>query len=300
MAQAQGSQKRVTYIKETAFGVTPTTPQMQAIEFRSFDGNLNASTLQSESIRDDRNVADARRGNYSAQGTLAVELTADNYDEFLSGVMQAEWATDELKIGKTPKSYTFEEGYTDIGQFRTFTGMVPSSLSLEVGADSYVTASFNFVGKDTSAFSTTSVDSTPTAVAAKTKLYHEGGTFKVGGSVVGYLTGVTLSLDNSATPNNTLGSTGARSITTGNAKVTGQVSGLFETPDLYNNFVNNVDSSIEFTLTDGTDTLTFFVPKAKFTNGRVVASGDAGVTVELDYSAVLDATEATSLVITRA
>ncbi len=299
MPQASGIRKQVAFVAETVFGTTPATPNTQLIEYVSFSGALDTPLLTDPSVRPDRQISYARRGNESVTADLEVVMCADNFDTFLEAALQGTWATNVLKVGNTQRSFAIEEGFTDINQYHTFNGCVINTLSMEVTTDNMVTASFGFIGATETAFSGTSIDTTPTAITAKPKFYHVGGTFQEGGVSVGFLSAISFELNNNLTPTNALGASGVRSITSGQSSITGSVTALFEDAVAYNKFKNNVDSSLQFALSDGTDTMTFLFPKVKYTGGRIQGDGNGPVVVELDFTAIVDPVEATSLKITR-
>jgi hypothetical protein len=299
MAQATGSRKQVAYIAEATFGTTPATPTTQLIEVVDFSGSLNTPLLTDPSINANRQVTYARRGNESVQADLDVVACASNYDGFIEAAFQGTWATNVLKLGTVQRSFAIEEGFTDIGQYHTFNGCVIDSMQLSVSTDNFVSIKFSFLGANESAFSTTSICTTPTAVTSKPKFYHVGGTFKEGGTAVGYLTSVQFQLNNGLDASNALGASGVRAITSGRAELTGKATALFEDATMYNKFKNNTDSSIEFTLTDGTNSHAYLLPKVKYTKAQINGNSDGPLVVELDFTAVYDTTTATSLRLTR-
>jgi len=228
-------------------------------------------------------------------------MCASNFDVFLEAALQGTWATNVLTIpaSSTQRSFAIEEGYTDLAQYHTFNGCTIDSVTVDVSTDGLVTTKFSILGATESAFSATSIDSTPTAVAAKPKFYHVGGTFKEGGTAVGYLSAISWTLKNNLVAANVLGTAGVRSITSGKAEVTGKATALFEDATVYNKWKNNTDTSIEFTLTDGTNSHTYLFPKVKYVKGSMSSTGDGPVTVELEFNAIYDTTAGTSLKITR-
>lgn len=309
MAQAPVSTSTLAYVPEVVYGVTPATPAFIAIDRVDYTPSLNSDSLSSETIRSDRQTTYARRGNSSVEGDLVVELTPDNYDDFIEAALQGTWTSNVVKIGKVQRSFTFEQGF-DFGtaspsmQYRLHKGMMVGSMSLEVNTDDLVQITFGLTGTTESAFSGTSADASGyTAVATKPIYYHEDGSFNEGGSPVAYLQSISLELNNNVTGERTLGTTGYHSVSSGKVNVTGTVTGLFESVTLYNKYVNNTDSSLSFTLgtaAAGTgETLTFTLHKVRYTSGGITASGDAGVTVELDFEASYDATAANTMTITR-
>jgi hypothetical protein len=299
MAQAQGSQRRLAYVVESTYGTTPATPTMKQIDYVSFNGDLNTPEIMSQTIRPNRQMTGSRRGNISTNGDLSVELTPDNYDDFLEAFMQGTWATNVLKVGQTQRSFSIEDGYLDLAQYRVFTGCVFNKLSLEVKPDSYVTPTFSFMGSNTSAFTATPLSANPTSALAKDAFFHEGGTFKEGGTSVAYLSAIKLDIDNNVDANSALGTTGVRNMTSGKFVAKGTVTALFETVAFYNKFKNATDSSLQFTLVSGAQTLDFNLPKINYTSAKITGKGDAGITVEVSFTGEYDATAATTMTITR-
>jgi len=299
MPQAQGSRVQLAYIAEATFGTTPPTPQTQSIEFSSFTGTLNADALVDPSINPSRQVSYARRGNTAAEGELTVVLCADNYDAFMEAACMSTYTANVLKIGTTRTSFAIEQGFTDLAQFRVFNGMVVNTMTITVPVDELVTATFGFMGTGTSAFSGTSVDITPTVITVKDKFFHEGGVFKEGGTTVGYLSNIEFTLDNGYQQSYALGATTVREVAAGTLELTGTATALFESVAFYNKFVQNTDSSIEFTLTAGAESLAFLIPKVKYTSAAIPVDGDGPLVVEMGFNAIYDATTTTSFRITR-
>ena len=299
MATAQNSRRQYAFVPEVTFGTTPATPQTQLIEVVSFDADLQAEQLNSATIRPDRQVAFSRRGNQSVSGNMVVELVPDNFDWAVEAVLGGTWATNAVKVGNTERYFSIEEGFTDLPQFRVFNGVALNSMSMEVTPTALVTASFGLIGRGTSAFSGTSIDSTPTAITKKDVFYHEGGTITEGGSTIAYVTAISFEVTNNMTGNYALGNTSYRSISQGRVEVTGTVTAMFESETLYNKFKNSTTSSLAFTLAAGAEEMTFTFPDVRYTTGTVTR-GDAGpVLVELGFTAIYDTTTASSIVVTK-
>lgn len=296
---AVNARRQYAFIPEVTFGVTPGTPQTQLIEVVEFDGDLTAQQLSGNTIQAHRQTAFSRRGNTATEGKLDIELCPDNFDWALEAVLGGTWTTNVVKVGATARSFAIEEGFTDIAQYRTFNGVSFNTLSMNVTPQALVTASFGFIGSGTSAFSGTSIDTTPTAITAKDSFFHENGVITEGGSTVAYITGIQYELSNNLTGNYALGSSAYRSVSLGKVKVTGTVTALAESVALYNKFKNSTDSSLQFQLAAGAKTMTFKFPKVKYTEGKLNRGSEGPVLVELKFEAVYDTTDATSLMITR-
>lgn len=303
MAQARGSLRQVAFIAESVLGTTPVTPQTQLLEFVDFKGTLNNQQITDPSINAFRQKTFSRNGNLTAGGELDVVLCADNYDAFLESVFMGTWATNVLKVGTVAtavrRSFAVEEGFTDLVQYRTFNGMVVDTLNLTFGTDNLVRAKFGFIGTAVTAFAGTSIDSTPTAVTAKSKFFHDGGTFQVAGATVGYITSLEITLKNDYKATYGLGSSNAVDLPFGNAEITGKVTGMFDSIVEYNKFRSGTSSSISASVVASAESLTFLLPQIKYQTGNIVASGDAGVLVEFDFEAEYNTTETTAMKLTR-
>lgn len=301
MATAQNSRRQYAFVPEVTFGVTPATPQTQLIEVVSFDADLQAEQLNSATIRPDRQIAFSRRGNLGVTGTLVSELVPDNFDWAVEAVLGGTWTGNAVKVGNVARSFSVEEGFTDLSQYRTFTGVSFNTMSMEVTPNALVTASFGVIGKGTSAFGSTSIDTSPTAITKKDVYYHDGGTITEGGTTIAYLTAIAFEVTNNMVGNYALGNTSYRSISQGRVEVTGTVTAMFEDETLYNKFKNSTTSQLEFTLTAGSpaETLTFTFPDVRYTTGTITRADTGPVLVALGFTAIYDATAASSLVVTR-
>jgi len=297
---AQGSVSQVGYVVESTWGTTPNTPQLTVLPYTQFNINLTKSIYDDASVQADRMSRYSIHGNRQVGGTINTNLSPDTYDTLLESLMNNSFATDVLKTGTTRKSLTIEQGSTDIGQYSVYTGLVVDKMSLNVPVDGAVTAQFTFIGKQMTV-SGTPLDATLTPAPQKQPFVHEGGIFAVGGVASNCtLTGIQLSVDNGYSANFSLGNTLACDLSYGMAKVTGTVNLYFKDATMLNAFVNGTESSLEFTLTDGTDTMTFFLPRIKYNGASKQIQGTGSIVLTVPFVALYDETTQTNLRITRA
>ena len=64
-------------------------------------------------------------------------------------------------------------------------------------------------------------------------------------------------------------------------------------------FLNETESNLEFTLSDGTNAYTFSLPRVKYNSGQPDVSGEGEVTVSMGFQALFNATEESQIVIMR-
>ena len=306
MTNATGAQHEIDYIPEVTFGTTPATPAMTLIRHTGTTLALAKETLQSEEVRSDRQIADFRHGNKSVGGDISGELIYGAYDDLLEATLGGTWTvdtptagTDQLKVGETLTSFTMRRFFSDITQYEVFTGVRFSGLSISIQPNQIATISLSCNGKDM----TTSNIAGATQNAANTNTPfsgHEAGTIKEGGTTYAGITGIELSLENGLESAFELGSDTTGEHIIGRSNVTGTVTAYFSDQTLMNKFINETESSIEFTMTDPAgNTLRFVIPRVKYTGGQPDVSGEGGVLLSMPFQALYDTTTSTNFFIER-
>ncbi len=300
MAIAVGSRRQLIYVAESTWGTTPVTPVCKVL--RNTGGNgiqLNRDTLQSNEMRSDRAVADVKQGNKKPSLTVPFEFGASSYDDLLESALFGTWTTNVLKQGVTLKSVSIEEGHADLSQYQVLTGAVVNDLSLSVKVNSIVTGSFGIIGKDASAYSGTSIDATPDPSPTTTPFDSYTGSLKEGGVTIAVVTGIDLNLNNNIEQLFTLFNDATYQIAPGRAQVSGNVSLYFESTALINKYINDTETSLEFTLQDGNgNSYTFLIPRVKF-SGYDKSISENQIVITLPFQGLYDSTEGTALKVTR-
>ena len=70
MTIATGSRHDMAYVAESTFGTTPTTPVFTPIRHNGTTLGLSKDAIESEELREDRQVAHYRHGNKSVSGDV--------------------------------------------------------------------------------------------------------------------------------------------------------------------------------------------------------------------------------------
>lgn len=110
---ANGSRHSMRYVAETVYGQTPATPVFKPIRHTGTTLGLSKESLQSEELRDDRQISDFRHGAYQVGGDINIELSYGSFDDLLEAVMLGTWdnggsgtpgvaATGELTLEAQP------------------------------------------------------------------------------------------------------------------------------------------------------------------------------------------------------
>ena len=300
MTFSQGARHQLAYVAEVTYGTTPATPAMIALRHTNFNVNLTKETFVSNEIRPDRQIVDLRHGTKQVGGDIGFELSYGEFDTMLESALFGAWSTNVLKAGTTLKAFTLEDGFSDVTQYRIFTGCVVNSLSLEIKPNAMVTGTLSFVGNSGS-ISGTPLDASLTASSTHAPFDGFSGSISEGGSEVATISALELKLENGVTPAFVVGSDTAPQVVAGQSNLTGTVTAYFTNATLLNKFLNETESSISLTL-DGASggDLTILIPRIKYTGGELnIGNANDPVLLTLPFQALRDSTEGTNLKITR-
>jgi len=302
MAFAQGSRSSLSYIAETSFGTTPASPTFAYLPFNTHSIDLTKDRVEGNEIQSDRMTRVDRHGNKQAGGSIETDLRKADFDELFESAFFSTFSTDVLKVGTTPKYFTMEDEAADISQYRLFTGMAVSNMSVSIAPNQMVTGSFDMVGKTmTQSGSTGSTGGTPTAASTNQPFDSYSGTISDGGSAISIVTSIDFSLANSLAPTFVVGSDAAQSLEYGRAVVEGTMTVYYEDETLINKFLNETESSIEVSVDDPTaaNSYTFLFPRVKYNGASVPVQNPQSRLITMPFVALYDATEDTNIKLTR-
>jgi len=302
MAFAQGSRSSLSFIAETAFGTTPSTPTFANLPFNTHSLDLTKDRVEGNEIQADRMPRVDRHGNKQAGGSIEVDLRKGDFDGLFESAFLNTYSTNVLKIGTTPKYFSFEDAANDIAQFRLFTGMAVSTLNVSIAPNQMVTGTFDLVGKTmTQAGTTASTGGAPTASSTNAPFDSYSGTITDGGSGLAIVTSLDFSLTNSFAPTFVIGSDSAQQLEFGRAIVEGTMTVYYEDETLINKFLNETESSLSVSVDDptGASTYTFEFPRVKYNGAAVPVQNPASRLITIPFVSLYDTTEGTNLKLTR-
>lgn len=296
---SQGGLSTIEYIQEVTVGTTPATPQTIAIPVESYSSKLNKSFIEDPSLIANNMVVNMLDGNAYVEGNLSVAYRHAQFDDLLAGGMMSTWATNVLKLGNTETAFTFESGVTDSGAARYFVTRGTEVKAFEVSAKTGDAAmlKLDLLGY-TFATSTTKLDTTPTAVqTAKLPFTTTAGTLTIDGTSYP-ISEFSFKVDNGFSPKFTIGSSAPYGLSFEKKSVTGKFVFLNNSNTLLTKYTAGTTAAVVFTLSDGTNTHTWSIPKIKMTNYDTPIQAGA-LTVSVDFTAVYDSTSSTILQVTR-
>lgn len=300
MTIATGSRHNLAYVLETTFGTTPTNPSFTPIRHTGTTLGLSKDSIESEELREDRQVAHYRHGNKSVTGDVNFELSYGGLDDLLQATLCGTWAADVLLAGTTRRSFTVERHHQDISKFLRSTGCQFNTMSLSVAPNSMVTGSFGIIGSGFSSSGTALSGATYSAETTTAPFDSFTGAITEGGSSIAIITALELNIDNGMEALYVVGSSDTLLPSIGKSMVTGSVTAYFEDTVLMDKFVNETTSALQFTLTDalGNDYIVL-LPKVKYNSGNPEVSGPGAITLTLDFVSLFNSASDKQIKITR-
>lgn len=302
MTIANGAQHSLHYVAESTYGTTPATPTWTPLPHTGTTLALTKDGIESEKLRGDRQVEDFRHGNKSISGDITGELEYAAFDDMLEAALCGSWSTDVLKAGTTRRSFTFERKFGDLAtpEYHRYTGCEVNALSISVSPNAMVTTTFGIIGKDLTTNTSQAVSSTYSDDVGNSPFDSFTGSITEGGSAIGVVTALELSLENGIEPLFAVGSQTTNRPSIGKSRLTGTLTTYFESKALYDKFINETSSSIALTLTDldGNDYL-IELGNVKYNSGQPDVSGEGAVTIALEFVGLYDDTDQSNIVITR-
>lgn len=301
---ADGARHSLRIVPEVTPGVTPANPVFELVRHTGTTLALSKETLQSEELRDDRQIADFRHGAQQVGGDISIELSYGSFDTILEALLQGTWTADVLKAGVIRRTFTAERFFADLGSvnkpYHRFRGVEFNTLALQVSANAMVTGTIGVLGL-TSALDTIPIPgATIEAVSTTAPLDSFTGSLTEGGVLIAVVTEITLNLDNGMAPRFVVGSKTSIKPSVGRSNVTGQVTAYFEDSVLLDKFINETTSSLQFSLPDGEgNSYDVIIPRLKYTGGQPDVAGEGPITLSMPFQALLDPTTQTNIIIER-
>lgn len=304
---SEANRVSLKYIAEVTPGTTPAnSANWKSARFLSQNFNAAPKTVVSNEIRSDRMVSDLVVVGQQSSGEVGVELSAASYDDWLEAAMGGAWSTNVLKAGTNEKWFSMEVGFQDwtTVQYLQYKGVRVAGFSFEFPYGDLVKGSFSFAGL-TALQSTTSLVGTGSTAAVNTNavMNSAAGMTSIlldGGAPGGAIKSIKLNLDNGVRAVEGVGSAGPTDLTFGRSMITGSIEMYFETIAMYTKLLAGTSATLAWTVSDGSKSYNFSLPKIKFNSGSPTVTGvDTDVMQTLEFTALYDGTATSNLVITR-
>jgi hypothetical protein len=237
-------------------------------------------------------------------GSTSITISASTVS---SGAVSGTTVTQlpSISNGEVQSSYTLERTYRtgEVGAFREYLrGMVPGTFSMSASASSIVEASFGFTGqtqKFQALISATRPDSPAFSVYNAAS---NVATIAIGGEPMGdnFVMEASIEIENNLRERNALGTLGAISIGAGEFSVTGSLNTYFNNSTLIQKVIDNSETSLTLAFSSGDESIMFFLPRVKFSEGTPDVSGkNEDVMASISFQAILDPTTGYTMAIAK-
>jgi hypothetical protein len=303
---ATGGFHGLRYCKESVFGQIPANPKMRALRHTSCTMQLEKEVFQSNELRSDAQISDLRHGNKQSGGDVGIEFSFAEFDDLLAAAVRSEWKDNPeqpghqyLVAGVKQQSFTFERVFNDIKKYQQFTGMEVDSFTFTVEPNAMVTGSLSFVGSGVD-FKDNPLDPDPKPSFAFSPYDGFKGKLVEGGNVISVVTSMEVSIENNLEAAFVIGSDVAEAIIGGRINVSGTISAYFQNMDLLRKFVDEIETSLQFTLGDGIkESYIVTLPRVKYSGGDNPVDGEGPVTLSMPFQALYDEASGTNIRIDR-
>ena len=125
------------------------------------------------------------------------------------------------------------------------------------------------------------------------------GALKLDGQEIAVVTGIDLTLANGVEPQYGIFSRSASAVSLGRSTLSGTLSAFYTDGNLADDFINDARVKLEFILQRGDYSYTFLIPNVTFTGAEDSVQSEGPISLNVPWSAALDATLGTNFQITR-
>lgn len=307
MTNSQGSLSQLSYVEETVLGQTPAPGfALTNLPYTTHTLDITKDRVEGDDILADRMQRVDRHGNVRAGGDIVAAFRELDYDPLLASALFSDWVNEapgiaSLRVGVTPKSFTFQDAALDIAQHRILRGLAVNTLAMTVAPNQLVRCTYSMVG--------TGGDQSPASIGTGANIPHSSdepfdsfsGTISEAGTVLGLISSLELNITNSLAPTFAIGSKDAIGVEFGNAVVTGNLVAYYKDASLIRKFLDEVESSLTLNISNpsGSATYTVSLPRIKLNGASVPVQNPQSRFVTIPIVALKDAVENSPIVITR-
>lgn len=291
---ASSSRVRIAY--RTAGSSDPWT-----ILRRTGDGlTVGTETQRSNEVRSDRTRGDQKVTTITAGGTIDVEFSASNLDNFLAAALGGTWAvdtpvvgTEQLTNGTTVPQFEFLKSYLDADDHILIGDAVVSQMQLTANAGEKVTGQITVMGSshDDAYDPTADTFTEPTDTVIMDSSNNLGSILIDGAAATGIcFTGLSLTIAGGFQGSQCLGNL-YQDHFEGSIDITGSLTMRLSSAglDLWRNSITSTPVGFGLTLSEGGNSYVLDLPR-NFLSGDLPSGGlDAILTSDLNLTASRDA-----------
>ena len=216
-------------------------------------------------------------------------------DESAGSGVGATTDREVVQSGTTLRTLAIEKQFADIGQYELYTGMAINSMSLSITPEQIVTGQFGLIGS-TAVLSGVSRDDAPQAAPTNSPFDSFTGEINEGGSDIAVATQLSIQLQNGIEPKFALMQRGAHHLGSGRSNLTGSLQVYFLDATMKQKFLQETESSIQFTLQDlAGNRYRFTIPRAQYQSAGTPVSNENDIVMTMNFQGLHDANLGTNL-----
>lgn len=296
MTQARGFYEQAPIIPETTYGETPTVNDGDMIlaPFVTIDIGSNENMIESQVILPgNRSETEPALGHVSVEGSIEVPVDVRYFGYWLKLFYGAPTTTPDgdnyvhvFSHGNNVPSFTLDDGYPDINQYKKFNGLKLDSMSMNIELNNEVTCSFQVFGRE-EILGSTPLDSSPNSSLVLDKFHAQDFEVGIDGSAYDNCTDVSIEQGNHLNSGiYTAGSNGFRhSLPATGFSCNGVFHTLFEDRNLYTDALNGTSKRLTPKITRGDFYIEFDMPEIMFPRSPLQKNGKDVVYEEFKYRA---------------
>lgn len=279
-------------VKETSPGILPNEPQFTSQRFSSANFSQTRPELLDDSKANTRQYLYAQVGNKEVAGSLSGAFAFDNYELLMESCFYKEFNAGDLIMGDDIITIAIEEGQPDanIPLYKLNTGCIVNSMTVNSPVDGLTTIDFEIMGLKQEIFGSTQSEEAYSEQPENEPFIHCAGTIKEDGDPLTIATDMNFTISNNLETVHTWGDCDPHSLVPARIDVTGTLTTILEDDSMLEKFIDNENSSIEFTLLDNENKgYKITIPKVKYTSAdNPIDSGSGVRTVSMNFRALMD------------
>lgn len=299
---SNSSQHTFAIVPEVVFGTTPANPAFKKKGITGTSLALAKGTVESETIRPDRQVADFRHTTRQVGGELNFELNADGFHDLFEALLCGTWASvggkQTLTSGVTRRSFSVLRKFGDQLQadspFHRYTGVCVNTLKLTVKPDELVKCSLGLFGQNVVLEETAPAGIAWTEPSAKKAFDAFTASLNLAGSELATATELSLSVENGMDTRFVIGDDKTLEPKIGKCRVSGSVTVHFANKTILAKFFAAEEVELSFQLLDADGNgYTVTLPRVLLNGGQPDVEGDADILLTIPFQAMANADNVT-------
>jgi len=292
---ARGYKTQCLMDYESVFGTLPDAADRAGVilPINTFGLNVSRNKNTAQTLTGRRDPVEPFDGNTEVTGDVVVPVDVNAFGYWLKLLLGAPTTTGSTtythvyKVSDTTPSGVVQCTYgTATESYGLFTGVKCSSMSMTVGGDEELTATFSLAGRD-AAYSTTDYDSSASLVTLK-RLNNFQAALKKDGTTFATCTQMDFTIDNGLdTSIRTIGGQGmVYDIPEGIMSVTGTMSCLFTDTTLLAAAKASTEMALELDIAiDASNSLSFKFPEVQLQYQGPTVDGPTGIMAQFPFVA---------------